>query len=273
MISAAKAPTTATSTPTATPKIALDSMSLTFVAKGRRAVPAVHELSLDIAPGEFVAVVGPSGCGKSTLMNVISGLMPPTKGVVRIDGNPVRGIQSNIGYMPSRDALLPWRTAVRNVEYGLEFRGVRKPAELAREGIARVGLAGFEDHYPSELSQGMRQRVAIARTFASSPEIMLMDEPFSALDAQTRVRMQDLFLDMWESERMTVVLVTHDATEAIALADRVVVLTDRPARIKAVIDVGFPRPRSVRDLIRRHEFQDVLTRVWDLLEEPEGRQQ
>ena len=231
---------------------------------------AVDELSLDIAPGEFVAIVGPSGCGKSTLMNVISGLMHPTHGTVRIDGQLVSGIQSNIGYMPSRDALLPWRTALRNVEYGLEFRNVKNAHEIARRGIARVGLAGFEDHYPAELSHGMRQRVAIARTFASSPEIMLMDEPFSALDALTRVRMQELFLEMWESERKTVVLVTHDATEAIALADRVVVLTDRPARIKSIITVGFSRPRSVRELIRRHEFQDVLTSVWDQLESTDG---
>jgi NitT/TauT family transport system ATP-binding protein len=237
-----------------------------YSSRTDQSIPTLVDFSLEMQLGEFISVVGPSGCGKSTLLNIVSGLLRPTSGTVRIDGQLVTGVHPNIGYMPSRDALLPWRTAIKNVEYGLELKGVPERLEIAEKALASVGLVGFGHHYAGELSQGMRQRVAIARTFASSPEIMLLDEPFSALDAQTRLRMQQLFLEMWERERKTVLLVTHDVSEAISLSDRVVVLSTRPARILASIPVDFARPRDLRSLYRNPAFQDLLIRVWDMLD-------
>ncbi|MFC4941946.1 ABC transporter ATP-binding protein [Pseudonocardia sp. GCM10023141] len=233
-------------------------------------MPTLRDISLDIAAGEFLAVVGPSGCGKSTLLNVVSGLLEPTRGEVRIDGVPVSGIQPNIGYMPSRDALLPWRTALGNVEYGARFRkdiGSKKSqrVELSRALLHQVGLSGSESQYPHELSQGMRQRVAIARTFAFDPEILLLDEPFSALDAQTRSTMHALFLSLWECSGTTAIFVTHDVAEAITLADRLVVLSSRPTSVQAELEITFPRPRDTRRLHRDREYLDTIDTVWQLL--------
>jgi NitT/TauT family transport system ATP-binding protein len=247
-------------------KISMRGISQTFRRQGAAPLSVLSNFTLDVRAGEFVAIVGPSGTGKTTLLNIISGLQRPTAGEVLIDGEKVEGIQKRVGYMPARDALLPWRTALRNVEYGLELQGVRDRRPKAREMLEMLGLRDFENSYPHELSQGMRQRVAIARTFAVSPEILLMDEPFSALDAQTRVRVQELFLALWERERKTVLLVTHDVMEAIALADRVVSCSTRPARVVADRAVDLERPRHVHQLIGDTRFQALFDKVWNDLQ-------
>lgn len=227
---------------------------------------AIEEINLEIREGQFVAIVGPSGCGKSTLLNIISGLLPPSQGTVLVKGDPVEGVQQHVGYMPARDSLLPWRSVQRNVEFPLEIQ--RRLTEDERTErvlnlLDSVGLAGFADYYPHAISQGMRQRVAIARTFATQPEILLLDEPFSALDAQTRVVIQDLFLSIWEREHRTVVLITHDVAEAVALADRVVVMTPRPGRIKSTYEIDLTRPRSVEHLMfEEAQFQRHLKQIW-----------
>jgi len=229
-------------------------------------VEAVRDISVEVAEHEFVAIVGPSGCGKTTVLNIVSGLLNPTSGGVRFEGRPIEGVHPEIGYMPARDSLYPWRTCLRNVTLPMEFRGLgdnRSRKETARELMASVGLAGFEDSFPNALSHGMRQRVAIARTFASRPRLLLMDEPFSALDSQTKLVVQDLFLRIWEEHRQTVLLITHDIMEAVALADRVIVFSARPGTIKAVYDIDLPRPRSVQDLVfDSAEFQSHIRRIW-----------
>lgn len=250
------------------PKVSLRQITHSFTELGGGASLILDRIELDLREGEFVSVVGPSGCGKSTLLNIISGLLVPDHGEILIEGRPVRGIQRDIGYMPSRDALLPWRTVLRNVEYGLEMQGVarRERSERAQRLIADVGLRGYEGHYPKQLSSGMRQRVATARIFCASPQILLMDEPFSALDAQTRVRVQNLFLRLWETERKTVLLITHDVAEAIALSDRVLVLSARPARIVDEVPIPIGRPRDARQLAATAAYQELQARIWDALE-------
>jgi NitT/TauT family transport system ATP-binding protein len=253
--------------------IRIEGVTQVFRAPKRgESITAIKDITLDIRPSQFTAVVGPSGCGKSTLLNLISGLLRPTRGKVIVKGDVVTNVRKDIGYMPSRDALLPWRSVQGNVEFPLELRERVPPEERSRRAvdlIKAVGLGGFEQYYPHALSHGMRQRTAIARTFATSPDIMLMDEPFSALDAQTRVHVQDLFLSMWEREKHTVVLITHDVMEAVALADRVVVFSAAPGRVKAVYDINLPRPRSVENLIFDEPvFQEHMRMIWsDLRDE------
>lgn len=240
-------------------------LTQTFTSPKGESFDAVESIDLDVGDGEFVAIVGPSGCGKSTLLNIISGLLAPTLGEVLVKGTPVTGVHDDIGYMPARDLLLPWRTVERNVEFPMEIRRQAQDERRhrAHELLAAVGLGGFERYYPHTLSQGMRQRVAIARTFATKPDVLLMDEPFSALDAQTRVTIQDLFLKIWEAEHRTVVLITHDVAEAVALADRVVVMSARPGTIRSVYDIDLPRPRSVEHLLfEEPQFQRYLQRIW-----------
>jgi NitT/TauT family transport system ATP-binding protein len=226
----------------------------------------IRGIDLEARAGEFVSIVGPSGCGKSTLLNLISGLLRPTHGSISTNGQLVTGVRPEIGYMPSQDSLLPWRTVLANVEFGLEFDRRVSPADRrrhARDMIAAVGLAGFEGYYPHALSGGMRQRVAIARTFARKHRIVLMDEPFSALDAQTRVLVQDLFLSIWERERPTVLLITHDVAEAVALADRVVVLSRGPGTIIATYDIDLARPRTVEGLMfDSPKFTQYMKGIW-----------
>ncbi len=245
-------------------KIVVESLSHAFDIDGR-SVPVLTDVSLEVAQGEFLAIVGPSGCGKSTLLNIVSGLFPPTTGRVTVDDAPVEGINPRIGYMFARDALLPWRTSLANVAFGPEPAG--GPADRrearARDLLRLTGLAGFEGSYPSQLSQGMRQRVSLARTLARNPDILLMDEPFGALDAQTKLVLEEEFLRIWERDRKTVIFVTHDLFEAIAMADRVAVFSARPGRIKSLVALDLPRPRSVTAGRFGPRFQDLYDRLWD----------
>jgi NitT/TauT family transport system ATP-binding protein len=256
--------------PTA-PKISIQNVSKTFRNKAGEEVEAIRSVSFDVKEREFVALVGPSGGGKSTLLNLSAGLYELDGGQILMDGKKVGGLQTNISYMPSRDALLPWRTVQRNVEYGLELRGFSKDdrKKAAEEMIRHVGLDGAENRYPMQLSSGMRQRVAVARTFVCQPDILLMDEPFSALDAQTRIKVQDLFLRLWEENRATVLLVTHDVGEAIALADRIIVLSSSPATVRAEVVVPFERPRELRRMNADPKYHELFNQLLDLLEETE----
>lgn len=245
-----------------------------FVARGdrhrRRAFLALRDINLLIEPGQFVSFVGPSGCGKSTLLNMVAGLVRPTEGVVRYKGAPVAGVNTSVGYITQDDNLLPWRTLRENVEVALEFRGV--PAnhrrEQAEKYIAMVGLSGFEHHYPHELSGGMRKRTALVRTLIYEPDVILMDEPFGPLDAQTRVILQDELLRLWDGSGKTIVFVTHDLVEAIALSDKVVLFSRAPGTIKQVYDVPLPRPRDVFRIHAHPNFAEFYDRLWrDLKEE------
>ncbi|GAB2972853.1 ABC transporter ATP-binding protein [Amycolatopsis acidiphila] len=228
---------------------------------------AVRELDLTVDPGEFVAVVGPTGCGKSTTLSLVSGLQPASAGQVRVNGEPVTSIPDGVGYMFQTDAVMPWRSVLDNVASGPRFRGASK-AEARRQAadwVERVGLAGFEKYYPHQLSGGMRKRVALAQTLVTRPRIMLMDEPFSALDVQTRALMQDELLRLWSGSGAAVVFVTHDLEEAIVLADKVVVLTTSPATVKDVFTIDLPRPRKVEELRITEEFLGIYREVWESL--------
>ena len=253
---------------------ALDLQAITCVFTSRDApgqrYTAVQDTDLAVAPGEFVSVVGPTGCGKSTLLNIGAGLLAPSRGQVSVFGEPLQGLNRRAGYMFQAESLMPWKTALDNVMAGLVFAAT--PAAEARERamawLARVGLAGFEDRYPHQLSGGMRKRVALAQTFINRPEILLMDEPFSALDMQTRTLMQDELLKLWGGTGGSVVFVTHDIEEAIALADRVFVLSARPATLKRVYPIDLPRPRVMAEVRYHPNFIELSKRIWaDLREE------
>jgi NitT/TauT family transport system ATP-binding protein len=236
-----------------------------FAVSGAGTYVAVEAVSLSVAPGEFVAIVGPTGGGKSTLLNLAAGLIRPTAGTVSSFGARVDGINRRAAYLFQQDVLLPWKTALDNVVLGpLLRRQPRDRAEaLARQWLARVGLRGFEGRYPHELSGGMRKRVALAQSLIVGPEILLMDEPFSALDVQTRALMENDLLRIWQDDRKTVLFVTHDLEEAIALADRVLVLSAGPgARIIGAHTVTLPRPRDVTEVRLDPAFQDVYRAVW-----------
>lgn len=226
-------------------------------------VTAVKDLTLTVQKGEFLTIVGPSGCGKSTLLNLLVGLERPTAGEILLDGAPSYEQRTKIGYVMQQDNLYPWRTLQQNVEFPLEIRGVdaKRRSEISRGYLARVHLSGFEDKYPHQLSGGMRQRGNIVRALSFSPDVIIMDEPFGALDAQTRVLLQQQLLELWQQEKKTVVFITHDLQEAIALGDRVLVLTSRPGRIKSIHDVGIPRPRDVRHMHENARFRDLLSIV------------
>ena len=221
---------TAMTTDTRSPAIELRGASKAFRTSSGALHPAVRELDLTIERGEFVAVVGPTGCGKSTTLTLVSGLEEPTAGEVLVGGEPVRGIGTDVGFVFQQDAVFPWRTVLSNVMAGPRFRGVPKAEarERSRDWLARVGLSAFEDRYPHQLSGGQRKRVALAATFVNDPAILLMDEPFSALDVQTRALMSDQLLDLWAGTGSSVVFVTHDLEESIALADKVVIMTAGP---------------------------------------------
>ncbi len=238
-----------------------------FPTRDGGSMVALEDFSLDVPPGQFLTIVGPSGCGKSTLLNVISGILPATAGEVIYKGQPRAGIDTSIGYVTQRDNLLPWRTLLGNVELALEIQGAPKSQrrELARDWIGRVGLAGFEGHYPHELSGGMRQRANIARVLIYNPDLILMDEPFGPLDALTRLSLQAELLRLWEAERKTVVFITHDLVEAIALADRTVVMSARPGRIRLVVDVPLDRPRDIYHIHTQPQFVELYEEVWSAI--------
>ncbi|HEX9067326.1 MAG TPA: ABC transporter ATP-binding protein [Ktedonobacterales bacterium] len=226
---------------------------------------ALRDLSLSIRPGEFCAVVGPTGSGKSTTLSLISGLDHPTRGEALVMGQPVEGISPHVGFVFQTDAVFPWRSVLGNVEAGPLYRGThRREAERkARDWITRVGLAGFEDRYPHQLSGGMRKRVSLAQTLINEPQILLMDEPFSALDVQTRVLMGNELLNLWSTTSASVVFVTHDLEEAIALADRVVVLTAGPATVKGIYTIDLPRPRNVSEIRFNPRFVELYHEIWE----------
>ena len=251
--------------------ITVSGLNHTFESDDGAPAAALTDINMTVGEGEFIAIVGPSGCGKTTLLNMIAGLeRQQVPGTVTVDGKPPRAGARGVGYMLSRDCLLPSRRALANAALGLEVQGVSKGKRLpaARAALAAVGLSAFEKAYPAQLSQGMRQRVALARDFATVPRILLLDEPFSALDPQTRISVQDAFLGLWQERRTTVVLVTHDLQEAIVLADRVLVMSRRPGRIKAVHNVDLPRPRVAAELHSDPAFHQLYDRIWlDLKDE------
>lgn len=232
------------------------------------ALHAMGPTSLTVRKGEFLAIIGPSGCGKSTLLNMVAGTLKPAAGRVAYKGRPVEGINHDVGYLTQKNFCLPWRTVEMNVRLPLEFRKYAKADadERVRQSIAKVGLQGFEKAYPKQLSGGMLQRVMIARTLAYSPDIYLLDEPFGSLDAQLRTRMHGELLKLWQETGATFVFVTHDLQEAITLADRVVVMSKRPGRIKLVVDIELPRPRDVIDIQADPHFGAYVKQLWTALD-------
>jgi NitT/TauT family transport system ATP-binding protein len=231
------------------------------------AVDVLRGVDLTVREREFIALVGASGCGKTTLLNVIAGLVPPAGGTVTVRGTRPAAGRSDICYVLARDALLPWRTVLGNVEYGLELSGVAgdERRRRAMTFVERVGLKDYRDFYPSKLSQGMRQRVSLARAFAVERNVYLMDEPFSALDSQTRLLLHDQLLGLWETSRATVVFVTHDIGEAITLADRVIVMTKRGTGVAQDIRISLPRPRSADALQADARYHDLYRKTWSAL--------
>lgn len=250
------------------PNIVFQNVGYSYVPPKGRPVRALEDISLEIMKDEFVALVGPSGCGKSTLLYLVGGFLPLLEGQIRVDNKPVAAPSPERGIVFQHFALFPWKTVRQNVLYGLERQNIdaAKRRELAQNIIDLVKLTGFEDVYPSQLSGGMKQRVAIARTLVTDPDILLMDEPFGALDAQTRAFLQEELLAIWSRTRKTVLFVTHDVGEAVLLADRVVVMTARPGRIKASIKIDLPRPRSP-DVTRQVTFVEQCDQIWQLVRE------
>ncbi len=245
--------------------IAVDNVTKRFRTPSGSFYTAVHDLSLTVTRGEFCAIVGPTGSGKSTTLSLISGLEPPSRGRVTVLGEPVTGVTRRAGYMFQTDAVFPWKNVLDNVAAGPIYRGVprQEARKQAREWVARVGLAGFEDRYPSQLSGGMRKRVALAQSLINEPEILLMDEPFSALDVQTRTLMENELLDLWSQTSASVVFVTHDLEEAISLADRVFVFTAAPATLKQTYRIDLPRPRNVTEIRFEPRFTRLYGQIWE----------
>lgn len=226
---------------------------------------ALRDFSMTVGKGEFCAVVGPTGCGKSTTLSLVTGLATPSAGTVRVKGKPVNGIDPSIGFVFQSDAVFPWRNVLDNVAAGPLFRGIAKDEAYAKanDWIRRVGLARFEKHFPHQLSGGMRKRVALAQTFINEPEILLMDEPFSALDVQTRMLMHEELLNLWQTQGSSVVFVTHDLEEAVSLADKVFVLTSGPATVKSVYEIDLPRPRVISEIKYTERFIELSRVIWE----------
>ncbi len=246
--------------------IQVDGVSKLFRTPSEQTISALQEISLSIGYGEFVTVVGPSGCGKSTLLKLIAGFSLPSDGRILFQGEEVRGLNTKVGYVPQESKLFPWLTVEENVGFGLDSkRYPRKDRERqVREFINLAGLTGFEKYYPAQLSGGMSKRASIVRALAYEPPVILMDEPFGPLDAQTRMVLQDELLKIWTQKRQTIVFVTHDLVEAVALADRVVVITHRPGRIKDIIDVSMARPRNIFEIHRQEGFDEAYGRLWNI---------
>ena len=244
-------------------KLKIDNVVKEYVGNKGKTV-ALNGVSLDIKENEFICVVGPSGCGKSTLLNIIAGLLEPTSGAVYLDGKKIEGPGVERGVVFQGYALFPWRTVLKNVMFGLEMKRMPKDQaeKIAKKYIKAVGLEGFEHAYPKELSGGMRQRVAIARAYAADPEVLLLDEPFGALDAQTRVQLQSELLNTWEHEKKTCFFITHDVDEAIILAQRVIIMSARPGRIKKIVDIDIPYPRT-QATKTDPRFLELKTEIWN----------
>ena len=244
-------------------KLKIDNVVKEYVGNKGKTV-ALNGGSLDIKENEFICVVGPSGCGKSTLLNIIAGLLEPTSGAVYLDGKKIEGTGVERGVVFQGYALFPWRTVLKNVMFGLEMKRMPKDQaeKIAKKYIKAVGLEGFEHAYPKELSGGMRQRVAIARAYAADPEVLLLDEPFGALDAQTRVQLQSELLNTWEHEKKTCFFITHDVDEAIILAQRVIIMSARPGRIKKIVDIDIPYPRT-QATKTDPRFLELKTEIWN----------
>ncbi|MEV6097278.1 ABC transporter ATP-binding protein [Nocardia sp. NPDC051981] len=256
-------------------KLALTRVSKEFAVRGeQQSFTALADISVDVRDGEFLVLVGPSGSGKSTLLDLLGGLGKPTSGQILLDGAPVAGPGLDRGIVFQQYALLPWRTARANIEFGLEAKGIRRRErrEIAEHYLELVGLAGFGNRYPHELSGGMKQRVAIARSLAFDPEVLLMDEPFAALDAQTRESLQDELLRIWRATGKTVLFITHGIDEAVYLGQRVAVLTSRPGRIKAVVDIDLDRAGDP-DIRSSERFRELRHHVWSLLHDEVARAQ
>ncbi len=254
--------------PAASAAVALTDLSIGFALKGGGRYTAVEAIDLAVAPGEFVAIVGPTGCGKSTLLNAAAGLLRPSAGTVQIFGGPLTGLNIRAGYLFQQDALMPWKTALNNVAVALEPQGVARAEadRRARDWLRRVGLSAFLDRYPHMLSGGQRKRVALAQMLIRDPEILLMDEPFGPLDAQTRQIMGNLLLALWAANRKAVMFVTHDLEEAIALADRVVVMSAGPAaRLIGDFRVNLPRPRDIAEVRLEPAFHHIHKEIWSQL--------
>ena len=247
--------------------IEIGDLGVTFGANGT-AVEAITSVSLTVKPGEFVSLIGPSGCGKSTLLNIVAGFVKPTRGTVKVDGLPVSGPSANRGVVFQQYSLFPWLKVRENVEFGLRMQGMPSGQRetMARTLLGLAGLLAFENHYPDQLSGGMKQRVGIVRALATSPQVLLMDEPFGALDAQTRVVMQEILTNMWQQFRLSVLFITHDIEESIFLSDRVFVMTARPGRIKAEIAVPLPRPRTP-EMTSSTEFIAMVQQLKSLIRE------
>ncbi|MFM8900877.1 MAG: ABC transporter ATP-binding protein [Burkholderiales bacterium] len=253
--------------PQAKGHIEVRELSMSFGAAHQR-IDAVCDVSLQVAPGEFVSLIGPSGCGKSTLLNVVAGFAKPTQGVVVLDGQTIDGPSPDRGVVFQQYSLFPWMSVRKNVEFGLKMQGVaaNKRETTARTLLGMAGLLAFENHYPDQLSGGMKQRVGIVRALATSPQVMLMDEPFGALDAQTRVVMQQILTNIWQRFRLSVLFITHDIEEAIFLSDRVYVMTARPGRIKAEVEIPLPRPRTA-EMMSSVAFTQILHKLRNLIRE------
>jgi len=257
------------SAPAATPPLVVRNLRKVFGEDAGRPSEVIADISVSLSHGEIVAVVGPSGCGKSTLLNLLCGLTPRSRGEVLWYGTAAAGMPKRVGYMLQKDLLLPWRTALKNVSLGLELHDIpaRERAERSRKLLDTIGLAGFHDYFPSALSGGMRQRVALARTLANEPEVLLLDEPFAALDFQTKLVLENDMARLVRSERRSLLLITHDVEEAVSLADRVIVLTQRPTRVKAVYEIELDADRT--DMMAAREsrgFTDYVRKIWSDLE-------
>lgn len=254
------------------PALALENITCTFISRDDRSqrYTALRDTTLVAAGGEFVCVVGPTGCGKSTLLNVAAGLLQPSSGSVKVAGEPLTGVNRRAGYLFQAEALMPWRSALDNVIVGLEFRGAERAEAIERgnDWLKRVGLSGFGGRYPHQLSGGMRKRVSLAQTFILNPQILLMDEPFSALDVQTRQLMENELLELWSAERKSVVFITHDLEEAIALSDRVVVLSAGPdTHPIGEYKIDLERPRDVSEIRLTSRFMELHAKIWHTMKE------
>lgn len=248
------------------PVIQVDNVSKLFRTPGEGRIGALQDINLTIPYGEFITVVGPSGCGKSTLLKLIAGFSPPSMGRILYQGEEVRGLNTKVGYVPQESKLFPWLTVEENVGFGLDSKKFSRQdrQRQVHRFIQLAGLAGFEKYYPAQLSGGMSKRASIVRALAYEPPVILMDEPFGPLDAQTRMVLQDELLKIWEQNRQTIVFVTHDLVEAVALADRVMVMTHRPGKLKDIIDVPMKRPRNIFEIHRQDGFDEAYGRLWNI---------